>query len=278
MLCRLGISPCGEVKTLGEIRVAVVDDDRGIVRILEEILKGDQAISLTGTGYNGKEALHIIRDKDPDVMLMDLIMPGMDGIQVMETVCKELPPERRPAFIIISAVGQGSIAEDAFDLGASYYLMKPFDNDIILRRVRQAYHSRTRSRSGNLLKEKERIVHDGVLEDQVTRLIHELGVPAHIKGHQYLRNAIVIVVKCPETINSITKVLYPEIARMNHTTPSRVERSIRHAIETAWDRGRSDVFYEIFGNTIRQNKGKPTNSEFIALIADNLRLKYKIHR
>lgn len=186
--------------------------------------------------------------------------------------------KKKPAFIVISAIGQENITEDAFGLGASYYIMKPFDNEVVLNKIKQVQRDKT----AKLVHTKHSMVSEGVneysprnLETDVTNIIHEIGVPAHIKGYQYLRDAIIMSVENREVINSITKVLYPTIAKMNQTTPSRVERAIRHAIEVAWSRGKMDTINELFGYTINTGKGKPTNSEFIALISDKMRLEYK---
>ena len=178
---------------------------------------------------------------------------------------------------MISAIGKENITENAFNLGAMYYIMKPFENDMILRRIHQVterqilqpVHTQKSRQTDYTTEYREKN-----LETDVTNIIHEIGVPAHIKGYQYLRDAIIMSVDNREVINSITKVLYPTIAKMNKTTPSRVERAIRHAIEVAWSRGKMDTI-ELFGYTIHTGKGKPTNSEFIALIADKIRLEYK---
>lgn len=179
---------------------------------------------------------------------------------------------------MISAIGKENITENAFNLGAMYYIMKPFENDMILRRIHQVTE-RQILQPGHTQKNRQTDYtteyREKNLETDVTNIIHEIGVPAHIKGYQYLRDAIIMSVDNREVINSITKVLYPTIAKMNKTTPSRVERAIRHAIEVAWSRGKMDTIDELFGYTIHTGKGKPTNSEFIALIADKIRLEYK---
>ena len=224
------------------------------------------------------KALDIIRNQEPDVVLLDLIMPKLDGLEVMQQVNRDTSLKKRPAFIVISAIGQENITENAFSLGAMYYIMKPFENDMILRRIHQVTEKQMlqpvhqiKGRTVEYVSEYR----EKNLEADVTNVIHEIGVPAHIKGYQYLRDAIIMSVEDKEVINSITKVLYPTIAKMNKTTPSRVERAIRHAIEVAWSRGKMDTIDELFGYTIHTGKGKPTNSEFIALIADKIRLEYK---
>lgn len=259
--------------------VVVADDNERMVQLLDTIIQGDSELQVVGTAGNGEEAYDVICKKEPDIVLLDLIMPRMDGLGVLEKMKKEGGPRKQPSVIIISAIGQERIAEDAFNLGASYYIMKPFDNETVLSRL----HS-VRSHSDRKITLGKRTTlsmgpargeeHD--LEADVTSMIHEIGVPAHIKGYQYLRDAIMMSVKDMDMLNSITQVLYPTIAKSHQTTPSRVERAIRHAIEVAWGRGKMDTIDELFGYTVSTGKGKPTNSEFIALISDKIRLEYKM--
>lgn len=263
---------------MNKINVAIVDDNERMRALLENVLNEDKNISVVGKGEDGLQALDLIHKKEPDVVLLDLIMPKLDGLEVMQKVNNEENLKKKPAFIIISAIGQENITEDAFALGASYYIMKPFDNEVVLNKIKQIQRDKT----SKLIHNKHSIVSESTgeykarnLETDVTNIIHEIGVPAHIKGYQYLRDAIIMSVENREVINSITKVLYPTIAKMNQTTPSRVERAIRHAIEVAWSRGKMDTINELFGYTINTGKGKPTNSEFIALISDKMRLEYK---
>ena len=186
--------------------------------------------------------------------------------------------KKHPAFIMISAIGQEKITEDAFSLGADYYIMKPFDNEMVINQIK-LIRDRNRKQVNEPRKvnayEKFQEPAERDLEADVTSIIHEIGVPAHIKGYQYLRVAIMMSVNDIEMLNSITKILYPTIAKQFQTTPSRVERAIRHAIEVAWSRGKMDTIDDLFGYTINNGKGKPTNSEFIALIADKIRLEYR---
>lgn len=174
----------------------------------------------------------------------------------------------------MTAMGQENVTEEAFELGASYYILKPFDGTSVIRKVKQAKEKKAKGNSGFVsVNEREEItMHD--LEVIITNMIHEIGVPAHIKGYQYLRDSILLAVEDMDILNSITKQLYPSIAERHCTTPSRVERAIRHAIEVAWGRGKMDTINELFGYTVHAEKGKPTNSEFIALIADKIRLEY----
>lgn len=260
--------------------VAIADDNERMLEILDSILRQDEDIQIVGIARNGEEACQIIREKEPDIMLLDIIMPKLDGLSVMEKIGQGDKNRKKPEFIVISAIGQERIIEDAFLLGASYYIMKPFDHEMLLNRIQSLKEDRQK-RKTEIRKvapyETKLAYMERNLETDVTNMIHEIGVPAHIKGYQYLRDAIMMAVEDMNMLNSITKILYPTIAKNHQTTPSRVERAIRHAIEVAWSRGKMDTIDELFGYTVSVGKGKPTNSEFIALIADKIRLDYKKH-
>ncbi|MDD2960140.1 MAG: sporulation transcription factor Spo0A [Lachnospiraceae bacterium] len=262
---------------MGTMNIAIADDNERIVQILDTLVSSDKELNVVGKAGNGEELIDIIKSKEPDVVLLDIIMPKMDGLTVMEYVNKE-PNVKKPAFIVISAVGQEKITEDAFELGADYYILKPFDNDVVLNRIKNVKAKRERNyrapQRGNGYESRREYLERN-LEADVTDMIHEIGVPAHIKGYQYLREAIIMSVQDMDMLNSITKILYPTIAKQYQTTSSRVERAIRHAIEVAWSRGKMDTIDSLFGYTVNGGKGKPTNSEFIALIADKIRLEYK---
>ena len=258
-----------------KLNIAVADDNERILDLLSTIVRSDQELQLVGQADNGKDIYDIIREKKPDVVLLDIIMPKMDGLTIMEKVSNDQMIKKRPAFIVISAVGQDRITEDAFNLGANYYILKPFDNDVVLSRIK-AVGGRETKRGEVRMNEYKPQPQERNLELDVTNIIHEIGVPAHIKGYQYLRDAIILSVEDMEMLNSITKILYPTIAKKHQTTSSRVERAIRHAIEVAWSRGKMDTIDELFGYTVNNGKGKPTNSEFVALIADKIRLEYKL--
>ena len=260
---------------MDKLNVAVADDNERILDLVGTIIKGDRDLELVGTADNGRDLYEIIRQKQPDVVLLDIIMPKMDGLTMMEKVNQDTTLKKRPAFIVLSAVGQERITEDAFNLGASYYILKPFDNEMLLSRIKNVRGLPVRRREGGMAAEGRAAQQERNLELDVTNIIHEIGVPAHIKGYQYLRDAIILSVEDMEMLNSITKILYPTIAKKYQTTPSRVERAIRHAIEVAWSRGRMETLDALFGYTIDTGKGKPTNSEFIALIADKIRLSYR---
>ncbi len=262
---------------MGKINVAIVDDNERIVNLLDNICSADEAIEVVGKAEDGMKAIDMIRKNEPDVVLLDLIMPKLDGLEVMEKINNDSRMKKHPAFIVISAIGKESITEDAFSHGAVYFIMKPFQNETVINKIKQVSSAaHVPSLTSKMPAAPVNEIPKMDLETDVTNMIHEIGVPAHIKGYQYLRDAIIMSVEDREAINSITKILYPTIAKMNKTTPSRVERAIRHAIEVAWSRGKMDTIDELFGYTISTGKGKPTNSEFIALIADKIRLEYKI--
>lgn len=262
-----------------KLNVAIADDNEKMVEILGRMIEEDKDLTLVGKAHNGEEICNIIKERQPDVVVLDIIMPKMDGLTVMENCSHDRMIKKTPAFIVVSAVGQERITEDAFNLGAEYYMLKPFDNQVLLNRIknlRRRGDRRTRENlSKNIAREDAAAYMTRNLESDVTNIIHEIGVPAHIKGYQYLRDAIILAVNDIEMLNSITKILYPTIAKKYQTTPSRVERAIRHAIEVAWSRGKMDTIDALFGYTVSTGKGKPTNSEFIALIADKIRLEYK---
>ena len=257
------------------LNVAIADDNQKILDVLENIISMDKELNLVGKAKNGEEMCQIIKDRQPDVVLLDLIMPKMDGLTVMEKVNQDNSVNKRPYFIVITAVGQERITEDAFNRGANYYVMKPFNNDMLLDRIKSV-----RKMFRNYEKKSENGKMEGTagaedLESRVTNMLHEIGIPAHIKGYHYLRDAIIMAVKDMDVLNAITKILYPTVAKKYQTTSSRVERAILHAIEVAWSRGKLDTLDELFGYTVSTGKGKPTNSEFIALIADTIQLEYK---
>ena len=260
-----------------EINVAIADDNERILDLLGEIISNDEELNLVGKANNGEDMYHLIKEKQPDVVLLDIIMPKMDGLSVMEMVSNDKGLKKHPDFIVVTAVGQERITEDAFDKGANYYVMKPFNNEILLNRiktVRKAFRGHER-RVEEVIENTQ--IREDDLENRVTDMLHEIGIPAHIKGYHYLRDAIIMAVEDMDVLNAITKVLYPTVAKKYQTTSSRVERAIRHAIEVAWSRGKLDTLDELFGYTVSNGKGKPTNSEFIALIADTIQLEYK-HR
>ena len=267
-----------------KITVLISDDNNEFATTLANYLERDEAIQIVGMAKDGEEALNIISSIKPDVVLLDVIMPHLDGLGVLEKL-NSMKLEKMPICIMLSAVGQDKITQKAIALGAQYYVVKPFDIEVLIKRIKELkYYQPSSNKNSFILKEtKTQYIdipqnekkNEDSLEALVTNVIHEVGVPAHIKGYQYLREAIMVVVQDIDVINQITKQLYPAIAERYGTTPSRVERAIRHAIEVAWARGKNEAVENIFGYTISASKGKPTNSEFIAMIADKLRLELK---
>ena len=266
------------------IRVLLADDNREFVEIVKEFIERQEDMSLVGVAYHGNEALELISREEPHVVLLDIIMPHLDGLGVLE---KLQYASQRPKIIILTAFGQESMTQRAVNLGANYYILKPFDLDTLGKRIRQLQDDFSETSNGvqmsnigsngNVSSNSQ--FSSGILpptsknlEVEVTRMIHQMGVPAHVKGYQYLRDAIVSVVLNVSLLGAVTKELYPMIAVKYQTTPSRVERAIRHAIELAWDRGNVDFMNRFFGYTINVDRGKPTNSEFVAMVADKLRM------
>lgn len=266
---------------MGKLNIVLADDNEGMLELIDDVISGVDDFEIVGKACDGEQAVKLIKEKQPDVALLDIIMPKLDGLGVIEKIREDKSLTKVPEFVMLSAVGREEITESAFNLGANYYVMKPFDNKILIKRLKTIKETidrkpaRIHAKNGNN-REQSLEVSDRVLEMDVTNIIHEIGVPAHIKGYQYIRDAIIMSIKDSEMINSITKILYPAIGKKYQTTPSRVERAIRHSIEVAWSRGNTDVIEEYFGYTVSDGKGKPTNSEFIALIADRMRLLYGI--
>lgn len=273
-----------------KMKILIADDNKDFSDILMEFINRQEDMEVIKVAGNGEEACGMIQEVEPDIVILDVIMPYLDGIGVLERVAT-MNLEKRPLFVMLSAVGQDKITERALSLGAEYYIVKPFDMDTLVNRIRQLKNmalvgnnniivSSSTASSANsskqLLAKPKSAPSPHNLETQVTQVIHEIGVPAHIKGYQYLRDAIIMVINDMDILNSITKQLYPSIAKQYNTTPSRVERAIRHAIEVAWSRGKMDTIDMLFGYTVNNGKGKPTNSEFIALIADRLRLEMQV--
>ncbi len=267
-----------EVQKVSKLSVLVADDNQEFRGILKEYINRQEDMETMAEASNGEETLEKIHTLHPDIVLLDMIMPRVDGLGVLEGL-RDNPPEKMPLTIMISAVGQDRITEKAFELGATYYMTKPFELASLTNRIRQLYGdtvpecNRISASPAVFYRRKDSRRAD--VETEVTNMIHEIGVPAHIKGYQYLRDAIIMALEDMDILNAITKQLYPAIAKKYDTTPSRVERAIRHAIEVAWSRGKMDTIDRLFGYTINNGKGKPTNSEFVALIADRLRLELK---
>lgn len=241
---------------------------------MKEYFNNQEDMEVVGVAYDGKECLQRLDGLQPDILLLDLIMPHVDGLAVLQHL-REQGRSNMPNIIMLTAFGQDEVMKKAVEYGAAYFILKPFDFEHLTNKVREIYqqkHGNTMLMENNTI--SKRNDHENI-ETSITSIMHDIGVPAHIKGYLYLREAIAMVYNDIELLGSITKILYPDIAKKFNTTSSRVERAIRHAIEVAWNRGNIDTIMEIFGYTINVSKAKPTNSEFIAMVADRLRLKYK---
>ena len=261
-----------------KIRIIIADDNLEFVKTFENCLNKEEDMEVIDIAKDGNEAYEKIIEQKPDVVLLDVIMPNLDGIGVLEKLNSD---GIMPTCIMLSAVGQDIITKKALNLGAEYYIVKPFEVELLIKRIRDLKNQNNKELSFIKREIKPTYINidnnkrENNLEALVTNVIHEVGVPAHIKGYQYLRDGIIMGIEDTQVLNQITKQLYPDLAKKYKTTPSRVERAIRHAIEVAWNRGQLEVVESIFGYTINANKGKPTNSEFIAMIADKLRLELK---
>jgi two-component system, response regulator, stage 0 sporulation protein A len=259
-----------------KIKVCVVDDNRELVGLLEDYISSQDDMEIAGIAHNGQDCLELLESTDTDVLVLDIIMPHLDGLAVLERL-RELKKGAIPNVIMLTAFGQEDVTKKAVELGASYFILKPFDMENLGNHIRQVSGKSSqvsrKSTTGNYRTHTEHKPRN--LDASITSIIHEIGVPAHIKGYLYLREAISMVYNDIELLGSITKVLYPDIAKKYNTTASRVERAIRHAIEVAWSRGNIDSISSLFGYTVSMSKAKPTNSEFIAMVADKLRLEHK---
>ena len=253
----MGLSNMEKKKVIG------ADASEEFRRLLVETLRGEGDLSVVGETGDGEAAVELCRQRQCDVLVMDMILASLDGVEVLSKVSAMTP---KPKVLVISSFASGSVADLAAAKGADYFMMKPCRTSAVVERVRQMVTG---------VRPAEEDTRGQGLESTVTAIIHEIGVPAHIKGYQYLREAIMITVEDMDVINAVTKVLYPEVAKRFGTTASRVERAIRHAIEVAWDRGDLETLQKYFGYTVSNAKGKPTNSEFIAMIADRLQLQRK---
>lgn len=259
------------------LKILVADDNKEFNGLLTTYLSMENDFEVIGSAYNGKEVLEIMKEEVPDVVILDIIMPHLDGISVLEAMAA-MEFKKRPHVIMLSAFGHENITRKAVELGAAYYILKPFNMETLAERIRQLNGAALSASAVQTVpaaakKSNRRLP----LEEEVTEILHQIGIPAHIKGYLYLREAIVMVVEEIDLLGSVTKILYPGIAQRFSTTPSRVERAIRHAIEVAWSRNNIDIIKKFFGYTIKTEKGKPTNSEFIAMMADRLRLNNKAY-
>ena len=248
------------------IRIFLIDESAELKSQMEEFFRFEHDMEVVGSASSGREALAKLQTIRPDVILLSSVLPELDGVAVAQEVQKLFSPEL-PVMIMYSSFNIDAVMSQAVKAGVVYCFQKPFSMQIVAERIRGIVVGNEEAAPNVTGAER--------LEVAVTNIIHEVGIPAHIKGYHYVREAIMMAVEDLESLNAITKILYPGIAKKFSTTPSRVERAIRHAIETAWSRGDVDVLNKIFGYTVSNDKGKPTNSEFIAMIADRLHLEFR---
>lgn len=260
------------------IKIAIADDNKDFCQVISQSIGAEPDIEVIWTASDGRQVIANISKNVPDILILDNIMPYIDGFEVLERI-HEMELKTVPKIIMLTAMGHEMITRKAISLGVDYYIVKPFDMDILLKRIynlagkNNLVKNSSSDRNSRGLMVSETMQNGESIEISITNLIHEIGVPAHIKGYQYIRMAILLCVEDMDLISAVTKELYPTIAKEFGTTSSRVERAIRHAIEVAWSRGNLDTIDALFGYTVSMGKGKPTNSEFIALLSDKIRLE-----
>lgn len=259
-----------------KIRVLIVDDNQNFCTILSEHISEQDDLEVVGIANNGLKAVDLIKETMPDIVVLDIIMPHLDGLGVLEKV-GELELIDKMKFIILSAVGQDNITRRAINLGATYYVIKPFDFDLFIDRLRQLSKAKQKSegdmaQGGEITPGNTKSEYVSI-DARITEVLHKIGVPPHIKGFQYIREAILMVYEDANCLSKVTKIIYPGIAEKFDTTASRVERAIRNAIEIAVNRGNPEYIQMYFGHTLSGKKNKLTNSEFVALVAEKLRME-----
>ena len=253
-----------------KLKVMIADDTTELGHNCAKAFKG-YGMDVLLCEKDGQKVIENAKRQHPDIIIADVFMPNLDILGVLASI-KEFDEKDRPMIMVLSSFDNQRLEKETLDAGASYYFLKPFDVNTMAKRIIQLSGWKN---DVNPIVIRDNVITDPQLEIMITEIIHQIGVPAHIKGYHYLREAIMLCIKDSEIINSITKLLYPTVAKKHNTTSSRVERAIRHAIEVAWDRGDIDVLNSYFGYTIQNERGKPTNSEFIAMISDKMRLKLK---
>ena len=254
-----------------QLKVVIADNTSDFGLQCQKVLSS-YGMKVTLCPKDGMVLIDKVKENKPDVVLMDLFMPNLDAIGVLKHI-NEMSDKEKPIVMIVSSYENSNLEREAMKAGATYFFIRPFDMCTLAERI--INFSGWRNDIAPVIS-NDNVITDMDLEVMITEIIHQIGVPAHIKGYHYLREAIIISVKNSDYVNSVTKLLYPTVAKRYSTTSSRVERAIRHAIEVAWDRGDLDVLNSVFGYTINNDRGKPTNSEFIAMIADKIRLRIKV--
>lgn len=248
---------------MSKIKVLMIDDNVQLIEAVKEYFKNSSLIEIAVTANDGKEGFSKVENEMYDIIVLDLIMPGKDGLYVLEQMKKK---NLHKKVIVATSYNTQEVIREVSDYGVNYYILKPFDFDDLEKRILDLCNKKQESKSIDL--------HHNNLQISITKILHQLGIPSHIKGYQYIRDGVSLIFDNPDMIGGITKELYPELANKFDTTVSRVERAIRHAIEVSWNRGNWDLMEEIFGNSVDIDRAKPTNSEFIVTVADKLRLDY----
>ena len=260
------------------VKLIIAEDNRNFCQMLQNYLQGQEDLSIVGVAHNGLEAWELIQTQEPDLIILDVVMPNLDGLGVLERI-NARTTMKRPKIVMLTAFGQESLTNEAMMLGVDYFILKPLDLDILGKRILDLTKD-TPSTPPQFTYSSSPIVttvgRELNLVSEVTTMMHQIGIPAHVKGYQYIRDAILMVVEDVSLLGAVTKELYPGIAKKYNTASSRVERGIRHAIELAWERGHTDTLKRIFGYSMNIERQKPTNSEFIALLADKFRVMSKV--
>lgn len=260
-----------------KVKIVVADDNRNLCQMLQNYLQNLEDLHVVGVAYNGIEAWEMIQSHEPDLVIIDLVMPSLDGLGVLERINSRAIASR-PKIIMLTAFGQESLTHQAMVMGVDYFILKPFDLEILGKRIK-ALTQEAPAVPASFASAAPAVTSAGNgvnLGVEVTTMMHQIGIPAHVKGYQYIRDAILMVVEDVSLLGAVTKELYPAIAKKYDTVPSRVERGIRHAIELAWERGHTETLKRIFGYSMNIERQKPTNSEFVALLADKLRVMSKV--
>ena len=257
-----------------KIKLLIADGNNELLMQMRVFFESKSDVEVVLATNDGSDAAEKVKLLTPDAVIMDIVLPGIDGIGILKRI-NTMPKLHRPVVIISSGAKKESVTYLCMELGADYFMIKPCEPETMYERLSLLCEARSKSLNSGKTDDKQAndCPSDRAIEISVTNTIHSVGVPANIKGYQYLRDAIIMSIKDTELINAVTKQLYPKVANRHNTSPSRVERAIRHAIEVACIRGNEDELYNLFGYTVNNNKGKPTNSEFIAMIADKLRLE-----
>lgn len=258
-----------------QINIAIANYDVNVLNSMEQLIGMDKELKLIGKATDGEQLLNIVKDKTPDVVLSDLIMPRIDGLGVLELI-RESENMAQPMFIILSSINKDTLIESTFNYGNSYYILKPFNNDFLVKKIKDIVNPNITKTTLRQYRQNEKS--DSALTDSdymylITKTLRDIGMPINLKGYTYARDAILLALKDKDLLKGVTKIIYPEISKKYQTTPGSVERAIRHSIELLFAKGNLDSIQKIFSYTVNNNSGKVTNSEFIAMVADTIRIK-----